>query len=173
MDHKKLLEMQRELDNEIRKNHNIEEMDKNDILRKKTLALLVEFSEFTNSLSDFKYWKKNKNIDVDHVYEEFADILHFIYSFYLLTPEEFNNSQIVIEDCGDPIAASLEWFKISETIINWNNDSKSEVINIDNLNKSFGLLLSIANKYEMNIDRIEESYIKKNKVNFQRLLNNY
>lgn len=163
MDHNKLLKMQKELDSEIQKAHNLFERN---IILEKNLALLVEFSEFTNELAAFKYWKKNKNVDSELIYEEFADVLHFIYSFYIMkNVTEINN--IVVNDINDGIRASLQFHKMASEIVN------EDAIDINKLNDSFSILLSIAKFYNLDDKKIEDSYIKKNKINFDRIKNNY
>ena len=77
MNYTKLLNLQKSLDDTIHKAH---EVSIEDIWKERTVALIVEFSEFANELSVFKYWKKNKEIDKSKMYEEYSDVLHFIFS---------------------------------------------------------------------------------------------
>ena len=164
MNHNKLLKAQKKLDKIIKEAHNI---NPGKIKNKKNLALLVEFAEFANELQDFKYWKKNKNVNIDNVYEEFSDILHFFYSFFL----EFGISDInsiEYKKVDDGIKASKMFYYHASQI--WtskdsNNDNK--------LKKSFSLLMGIASYYQLDEKQIELAYLRKNKINFDRVEKNY
>ena len=68
---------QRELDEEIARNHNVTyESTRN----KRTLSLLVELGEFANSTRTFKYWSNKGPSEKAVVMDEYADGLHFLLS---------------------------------------------------------------------------------------------
>ena len=76
-DLKDLYIKQRELDEEIAKNHNVTyESTRN----KRTLSLLVELGEFANATRTFKYWSNKGPESKERVLDEFADGLHFLLS---------------------------------------------------------------------------------------------
>lgn len=59
------------------------------------VALITEIGELFNEIPDFKYWKKNKNTEItDKTKEEFADVLHFIFSIGI---DVFENEQEMFE----------------------------------------------------------------------------
>lgn len=163
MDHNEMLKMQRQLDDVISKTHNL---NRKEIMNEKNLALLIEFAEFSNELAAFKYWKNNKQINPEAVYEEFADVLHFIFSFFLSSGVK-KIENIKIDPIIDVVKSSNEWFKIASNIV------KDEKIDIDILMKTYSLLLSISKFYNLDDQKIQEAYIKKNKINFKRIKNNY
>lgn len=169
--YKELLELQRILDNDIAKAHKLE--NKN-VLRERTLALAVEFAEFANELSSFKYWKKNKKINEHDLYEEFADVLHFFFSLYLIVeddPKADVESVKAMDHNGDEIVKfSLDFYGAVSKIY---DEKHKKNINVDALNESYSILLSIALQANMNIDKIKEFYIMKNKINHERIANNY
>ena len=72
-----LYKKQRELDEEIAKNHGVTYQSTRN---KRTLALLVELGEFANATRTFKYWSNKGAESKERVLDEFADGLHFILS---------------------------------------------------------------------------------------------
>ncbi|KYM63233.1 hypothetical protein A2U09_08685 [Fusobacterium necrophorum subsp. funduliforme] len=59
------------------------------------VALITEIRELFNEIPDFKYWKKNKNTEItDKTKEEFADVLHFVFSIGI---DVFENEQEMFE----------------------------------------------------------------------------
>ncbi|WP_433948749.1 dUTPase [Fusobacterium necrophorum] len=59
------------------------------------VALITEIGELFNEIPDFKYWKKNKNTEItDKTKEEFADVLHFVFSIGI---DVFENEQEMFE----------------------------------------------------------------------------
>ena len=84
---------QRELDEEIARNHNVTyESTRN----KRTLSLLVELGEFANSTRTFKYWSNKGPESKERVLDEFADGLHFLLSLGI--DQGFIVNTIEVED---------------------------------------------------------------------------
>ena len=72
-----LFAKQKELDDNIAKNHHVSyETTRN----KRSLALLVEIGEFANATRTFKYWSNKSSMSKDVVLDEYADGLHFFLS---------------------------------------------------------------------------------------------
>jgi len=148
------------LDKSIHEVHNV---SFEDTLDKKILALLVEVGEFANEIKPFKYWKKDKSIDRAKVLEEFVDGIHFFVSlsnhFKIdpeIKPKVYSNDQ------------SKQILHIFQLISNLNN-----VFNKENLNMAFEAYMGIAKLIGINDEEIEQYYITKNKINFERIANNY
>lgn len=75
---KELWERQQNFDNTAFQNA---KTTREDTALHRKVALITEIGELYNELPNFKYWKKNKNIEVtDKTKEEFADVLHFLIS---------------------------------------------------------------------------------------------
>lgn len=55
------------------------------------VALMTELGELFNEMQNFKYWKHNKDIQIDKVKEEYADVLHFIISLGIDIFEDAND----------------------------------------------------------------------------------
>jgi dimeric dUTPase (all-alpha-NTP-PPase superfamily) len=93
MNLKALFEIQAELDKRIVEKHNLQGED---LLPKKILALQVELGELANEWRGFKFWSENQNprrigynhylsgsVQYDPLLEEYVDCLHFILSIGL------------------------------------------------------------------------------------------
>ncbi|MCT8138628.1 dUTP diphosphatase [Anaerobacillus sp. CMMVII] len=71
----KLFKKQKELDDRIVKEHNLEGQY---LLSDKILALLVELGELANETRCFKFWSDKPPSAPDIVIEEFVDGIHFL-----------------------------------------------------------------------------------------------
>lgn len=162
LDLKKLLNMQKELDKTIFKNSDITKYP----LEKVKLALLVELGELANEDKCFKYWKKHKEIDKERVLDEFADCLHFALSL----ENEFHQINYTIRDIEEAYSKSIkcvanedektiEFLQTFELVIN-EDDYLLAVISI-------GVAIGIT------LNEIEQAYLAKNKVNYERQNNGY
>lgn len=154
-----IYDLQQKLDDAIEVAHGVKPKE---VSNKKVLAALVEISEFANELSTFKYWKKNKNINHENTLLEYADGLHFFISFYVQL-EIRKEIKPFIE--GDINEMFIKLFKYTADL--YNN------INEELLDKAFSIYLGIAELTKLDWEEVEEFYIKKNKINFERIKNNY
>ncbi len=160
MNFNKIFAMQKKLDTAITNNHNVIHEE---IIDQRILALIVEVSEFANELASFKYWKKQKNLNRDKIIEEFVDGIHFYVSLSLqLKSSQLINSQIVSQDLNQQFLA------VFASITDLKRDFKQKKLKI-----SFGLYLGIARLCDISNQDIENYYIAKNKVNYERIANNY
>jgi len=79
-----LLEMQKELDNEIVSNYmnrtGIDEVEQKDFLTERLLALHCEVSELANETRSFKYWSTKGPGSKEKILAEYADCMHFMAS---------------------------------------------------------------------------------------------
>lgn len=78
----KIFEMQKMLNNDIRKKRNLEGISKEEWIQKQTLAMISELSELLDEVN-FKWWKNKKPVNEQLVKEELVDILHFFVSMCL------------------------------------------------------------------------------------------
>ncbi len=157
----KLLKIQKELDQAIEKKHNVKASE---IVNQKIIALYVEVGEFTNEVANFKYWKSNKNISKDKVLEEYVDCLHFYLTLFIFK----NVKQEIIEPSkieSDFDKMTLDLYQ-SITKMHKNLNQKT-------LHESFEIFLVIGKSLDFNWSEVEKHYLLKNKVNFERLKNNY
>ena len=154
MNIKKMLEAQKELDAALFQKGGLKEYPARQI----ETAYRVELGEVLQEWKSFKYWKKNKGIiDINKLLEEVADCLHFAlsleneiknYNFKEVAEEEFK-----IYDKYDIYDTIDECFTIYNTILG------------DTI--ALGLCLGFT------LEQLEEVYYKKNKINWDRIANNY
>ena len=97
-----LYKKQRELDEEIAKNHGVTYQSTRN---KRTLALLVELGEFANATRTFKYWSNKGPESKERVLDEFADGLHFILSLGI--DQGFEVDSIDVEDDDSSLTDTL------------------------------------------------------------------
>ncbi len=97
-----LYKKQRELDEEIAKNHDVTYQSTRN---KRTLALLVELGEFANATRTFKYWSNKGPESKERVLDEFADGLHFILSLGI--DQGFEVDSIDVEDDDSSLTDTL------------------------------------------------------------------
>lgn len=160
MNIKNILINQIKLNNAIIENNVV---DKEKLLEKQLLALIVEISELANEIQQFKYWKKNIIIDDKKIIEEYADGIHFYLSFGL---------KLNILNVIDPIIFSedmtIQFLEIFNSISIF---SKNKTLN--DFNYSFGLFIGLGKLLKYSDDEIEIAYLNKNKINFDRIKNKY
>lgn len=71
-----IFRMQEKFDQDVIKNRHLENIKPEEWIQKQTLAMLSELAELIAEVN-FKWWKNQKEINVDNVREELVDILHF------------------------------------------------------------------------------------------------
>lgn len=90
-----LYQKQRELDEEIARNHDVTYASTRN---KRTLALLVELGEFANATRTFKYWSNKGPESKERVLDEFADGLHFLLSLGIDQGYEVDSIEVNDDD---------------------------------------------------------------------------
>lgn len=73
MNFKKLFNMQQQLDNRIKEEHNIHTES---LFDRKILALQVELGELANETRCFKFWSKKPSAQWNIILEEYVDGIH-------------------------------------------------------------------------------------------------
>ncbi|PAV30423.1 dUTPase [Virgibacillus profundi] len=152
----KLFSMQEQLDKYIESNHNMKDID---VFQEKYLALLVELGELANETRCFKFWSKKPRNEKSIILEEYVDGIHFILSLgiekgykyeaqpieavRLTETEQFN---LVFEACTS--------FKQNPTKINYD--------------KMFKKFLQLGDLLGFSESDIQQAYLKKNEINYER-----
>ncbi|KFB07196.1 dUTP diphosphatase [Malacoplasma iowae] len=157
----KILELQKELDDNIHKKHNINE---NEVFEKRRLALIVEICEMINVNRCFKFWSLKKDYDKQVLGDEFVDCLHFILSISLhfgLDETEYEIKDVTYDD-NQLILKVLDLINLANKIKN-RNDCKEFIVHLFELAHTFGFTAQ----------DIIDFYIKKNEINFKRQQENY
>lgn len=129
---------------------------------------MVELGELANEWQGFKYWKKNKTLDRRKLLEEHADCLHFALSLenklhqtneiILKNPSTFEEF-FIKGDYGSNDALSA--FNIAYEFIS--DDTASILVGVIGL----GICLDI------NLDEMEQAYLKKYEKNLARQAEGY
>ncbi|MFP7493356.1 dUTP diphosphatase [Terribacillus saccharophilus] len=157
MDYEYLFSKQRELDAYIEEK--LESADRDDLFRKKILALQVEVGELANETRCFKFWSRKGPSEQSVVLEEYVDGLHFILSVGLDKGLTYK-SAVLSSDEMDQTDAFLELYS---TIGAFYADPVQETYDV--LFQSF---LKLGQLLGFNEASILEAYKQKNEVNHTR-----
>lgn len=157
-----MIEMQRQLDEYIMDKQGVE-YDTH-IAEKISLALFVELGELFNELpSGFKYWKPNAVDNRDKALVEYVDCLHFAMSLHYYKDDEIATD-------------NLKMFEHNNTNLYENiSNIMDSLFHIDpycNIYTSLleGILL-LGSRLGFTWEEIYKTYIKKNKINYDRQIN--
>jgi dimeric dUTPase (all-alpha-NTP-PPase superfamily) len=158
----KLYIMQRELDAHIQDNHQLHQVN---LIEKKILALLVEIGELANETRCFKFWSLKPPASQEKILEEFVDGVHFILSLGIEC--EFEKNELAFENTSSEslieqfltVYAAVNEFRVYQTF--------------GNFKRLFSEYISLANLLGFNSFEIEQAYIQKNEVNYERQQNGY
>lgn len=147
-----MLKMQEALDEAIYKGHKCEFN-----IERTYLALIDEVGELTHELkANWCWWKKKVNpVDNDKVLEELIDVWHFVLSI-------INNTGVKIKWDGKELTCFSKLFNIISMLINYD-----ELEDIDYY------IVSLTYKLGFTIEDVYEAYIRKNKINYERLNSGY
>ncbi|WP_147532577.1 dUTP diphosphatase [Bacillus marasmi] len=158
MNLEKLFTMQKGLDSHIEAQHNLQTED---LFDRKVLALLVELGELANETRCFKFWSLKPASEKEVILEEFVDGIHFILSLGI---EAGFTDEINLND-EKPQAESLtEQFLTTYATIEQFRQSKTRQA----YQEMFQECLYIAQLLGFTSAEIEQAYIKKNEVNYER-----
>ncbi|UOY94258.1 dUTP diphosphatase [Ectobacillus sp. JY-23] len=163
MDLLHLFKLQKELDERILQEHNLEPKK---LLKEKMLALLVEVGELANETRCFKYWSNKPASERSVILEEYVDGLHFILSIGI--------------DLGvDKNFLFYKCCQSNKTVVQIFLDVYSKVIrfhdqpSITNYIELFTSYLRLGQALEFNEEDIERAYLEKNEVNHERQTQGY
>ncbi|OPJ57026.1 dUTP diphosphatase [Alkalithermobacter paradoxus] len=166
MDLNKLYSLQKKLDEKINENHNLNNQD---LLTKKILALSVEVAELANETRCFKFWSIKNSSPKNIILEEFVDCLHFILSIGIdLKYYDISFEDIKINDVYDEKDMSYCFLDLMNSINNFRKSlCKSNYLNV------FINFISLGNKLGLDRYEIEDAYLKKNSINHARQKEGY
>jgi dimeric dUTPase (all-alpha-NTP-PPase superfamily) len=162
MNIKKLYNLQKELDAHIKTNH---QLQNDNLVDKKILALLVEIGELANETRCFKFWSLKPTAPKAKIIEEFVDGIHFILSLGIECGFENNELEIHNSQTGD---MTDQFLKVFECVSKFKNTPS--FIYYEQL---FSEYLSLGLQLGFSHHDIEDAYLQKNEVNFERQENGY
>ncbi|MBO9130590.1 dUTP diphosphatase [Bacillus sp. 165] len=163
MDLLHLFKLQRELDERILREHNLEPKK---LLKEKMLALLVEVGELANETRCFKYWSNKPSSERQVVLEEYVDGLHFILSIGIDLGIDKN---FLFYKCAQTTKTTVEVFLDVYTKINRFREQPS----ITNYIEMFTGYLRLGQALNFTESDIEGAYLAKNEVNHARQTQGY
>lgn len=163
MNLEKLFAMQRGLDQHIEDQHNLQ---KEDLFDRKVLALLVELGELANETRCFKFWSLKPASEKEVILEEFVDGIHFILSLGI---EAGFTSGILLSDEVPQTKSLTEQFLTTYAKIEQFRTSRTQQA----YQEMFQACLNIAQLLGFTSVEIEQAYIKKNEVNYERQQQGY
>ena len=156
MDLTKLFKLQKNLNERIVNEHNL---DESSLFPKKILSLHVELAELANETRCFKYWSKKSPAPKEKVLEEYVDCLHFILTIGL----DKSYTDITLEIKPNDYSLTDQFLNlyidINDLVI---SPSKDHYITLFEDFLSLGLSLGFP------IEDIENAYLDKNNINHQR-----
>jgi dimeric dUTPase (all-alpha-NTP-PPase superfamily) len=159
----KLFVMQRDLDLYIENSHNLENEN---LIDKKILALLVELSELANETRCFKFWSLKPSAAKEKVLEEFVDGIHFILSLGLECG--FEKEEIDIKARSGSNELTHQFLTVFEAISEFkHNLSFTTYVQLFEAYLTLGVLLGFSEK------ETELAYFQKNEVNYARQAKGY
>lgn len=152
-------------------------LDTYHLLLSRKIALVSEYFEFLNETKLFKYWTR-KEIELEKLYEEFIDIVHFTLSLlyvYELEDTLGNKYSLGIKSSENKenlfvkaITDNRLKVELLNTNYSWMGDIYS-AIEKDNFAEWLGWLSQISIWLALTGKEIRERYLSKWKTNFERL----
>lgn len=159
MDLNKLFKAQAELDKHIVEEKGLQGQD---LLKKKTVALICELYECINCARFFKYWS-NKSMDYEETLEEFADTLHFAISIA-------NDVGLDDYEFGDSRSRDLNDLTLGITNL---ATLIPECPTKNNVRTLLNLIIKLGYQLGFTEDEVIEAYHSKNKENHLRQESGY
>ncbi|MFJ7697326.1 dUTP diphosphatase [Lysinibacillus fusiformis] len=161
MNIQQLFMMQKELDDFIEQNQNIQQ----DVFQEKGLALMVELAELANETRCFKFWSTKGPSAREVILEEYVDSIHFILSLGLLKNYTTIEKWPVIEEQRHLTATFLETQGAILAFIQQPTEDRYLAIW-----RCYGLL---AYNLGFTFEDVVRAYIEKNQENYNRQRTGY
>ncbi|UYZ21005.1 dUTP diphosphatase [Mesobacillus jeotgali] len=158
-----LFEMQKALDHHIESQHKLEAED---LFDRKVLALLVEIGELANETRCFKFWSVKPPSQTEIILEEFVDGVHFILSLGIECG--YDDLETIPQSQSDELDTTKQFLSIYEFVQKFRNSRRKE-----DYVQLFQSYLKLAQLLGLNEEQIEQAYIKKNEVNYDRQRQGY
>lgn len=157
---KKFYLLQEKLDQYIFENKN---KNRKETLKARILAATIELAEIANEVKSFKFWS-NKGMDCQKAIEEYVDVLHFLLSIGIDLDACLEESKFLEID----IEFTTLFLKLFDLLAQLNQETTKD--NYENVMLYF---FTLAKKLEMDDMLIEEEYLRKHEINYERQRNGY
>ncbi|MEK4537743.1 MULTISPECIES: dUTP diphosphatase [Peribacillus] len=158
----KLMDMQAALDKHIETKH---DLGAENLVERKTLALLVELGELANETRCFKFWSLKGPSDKETILAEYVDGIHFILSlgieksFVPKVPSAFKMGHVDLTAQFTLIYGYINEFRVQLT------ESAFQ--------KVFAEYLHLGELLGFSAEDVENAYVTKNEVNYERQKQGY
>ncbi|MFD2046277.1 dUTP diphosphatase [Ornithinibacillus salinisoli] len=156
MDWSRLFTMQKNLDSYIESNHNLE--GKN-IFQEKYLALLVELGELANETRCFKFWSNKPRSNEEVILEEYVDGIHFILSLGIEKGLIFHSEVQVLSSKSE----TEQFNEVFDLCVMFKNQPSQE-----NYNRLFISYIQLGKLLGLSEEDLQNAYLKKNEINYER-----
>lgn len=163
MPFEKLFEMQAGLDRYITENH---QLQNEDLFDRKVLALLVEIGELANETRSFKFWSLKPSSEKKVILEEFVDGIHFILSLGL--EFGFHKQLHHLSEASPKGNINEQFLQVFKAVSHFR-----ETKGFSDYVKVLENYLQLAAMLDITYEEMEQAYIEKNKVNYERQQNSY
>lgn len=169
LDWKKLFEMQAALDRHIIEDKDLEGQD---LLDRKILALQVELGELANETRCFKFWSNKKPSEQHVILEEYVDCLHFVLSIGI-TLNFYDMGLIASHEGQEGLAknnnaVTEKFVELFRCISDFSG--KHQFVDYAGLSLEF---LELGEMLGFTADQVMQAYLDKNEINHQRQNTNY
>jgi dimeric dUTPase (all-alpha-NTP-PPase superfamily) len=158
-----LFKMQKALDSHIESQHQLEN---DDLFDRKVLALLVEIGELANETRCFKFWSVKPSSEKDVILEEFVDGVHFILSLGIECG--FDDVESIMQGTSTETDTTGQFLAIYDSAQKFRSSRSRE-----SYTKLFQGYMKLAQLLGLNEEQIEQAYIAKNEVNYDRQRKGY
>jgi dimeric dUTPase (all-alpha-NTP-PPase superfamily) len=159
----KLFSMQAALDAHIEEQHGIK---KEDVMEKKVLALLVETGELANETRTFKFWSVKGPSDRETILEEYVDGIHFLLSLGISLNLE--DTVLDLEPKQSESSLTSQFLEVYAKIQDFRKQLSNEAYR-----EMFQSFISLGVMLGFSGQDIEEAYVSKNEVNYDRQKQGY
>ncbi|MEC5421979.1 dUTP diphosphatase [Virgibacillus sp. C22-A2] len=156
MDWTTLYTMQAQLDKYIETKNNL---NSKSVFQEKCLALLVELGELANETRCFKFWSSKSRNEKHVILEEYVDGIHFILSLGIEKGHHYVSKFIQSTNCTE----TEQFNEVFEGCIMFKKEP-----NHRNYEKLFESYIQLGNVLGFTETEIQEAYLKKNEVNYER-----
>lgn len=163
MNYQKLFTMQKGLDEHIETKH---QLQNENLIDRKVLALLVELGELANETRCFKFWSLKPSSPRETILEEFVDGVHFILSLGIECG--FSQESEYLGQKEAKTSISDQFLHVFELVSIFKN-SKA----LEDYKELVHAYIQLGELLGFNAKEIEKAYIDKNEVNYERQRQGY
>lgn len=156
MNLEKMFQMQKELDERIRVEHNLVNVN---LLEEKILAFQVELGELANETRCFKYWSLRPASAREVILEEYVDGVHFLLSIGI----DLHTIDIEVDQLAGESSLTKQFALLFEL-----SGQLGKTNSIEDFRNLFQQYINLGKQLNFTPTDIEVAYIGKNEVNHQR-----